>query len=125
MKKTIQRIAEVLAILSFTLIIILDFFPELGIGKWVGMAGFILAAFLATITRKKGASVFNSSKEELIFTIFIGLYLIGLLFLLSTLGGESQVGLEWTNPIVWVLYVAGVFLAFTKYRKSVRGEVGE
>lgn len=125
MKKTIQRIAEVLAVLSFTLIIIFDFFPELGIGRWVAMAGFILAAFLATITREKGASVFNSSKGELAFTIFIGLYLIGLLFLLSALGGESQVGLEWTNPIVWMLYVAGVFLAFTKYKKSIKEGLSE
>lgn len=118
MKKTIQRIAELLAILFFTLIIIVDFFPKLGVGMWIGMSGFILAVAIASITKKKGAGVFKSSKEELIFTIVIGLYLIGLLFLLSLLGGESQVGLGWTNPILWLLYVSGVFLAYSKYKKD-------
>lgn len=126
MKKMIHFISKVLIVVFFTLMVILDYFPTIGINMSIGTAGLIIFIVLAVITRQKGKPLFKSSKHELIFNVILGLYFFSLLLILRLLGGLSQSGIELTNPIVWVLYLFGLYISYRKYKKELHppGEAG-
>jgi hypothetical protein len=120
MNKRVNFISEVLAVCFFTLMVVIDFFPDIGINMSIGTIGIITFIVIVVITRQKGEPVFKSSKQELIFTVLSGIYLFSLLIILNLLGGVSQVGIELTNPILWGLYLIGVIGAYIKYKKGIR-----
>lgn len=86
----------------------------------IGIAAVVTFLILAVITRQKGEPVFNSAKQELIFTLISGLYIFLLIIILTLLGGVSQVGLGLTNPMLWGIYVIGIFVSYKKYKKELK-----
>ena len=120
MKKRINLISELLAAGFFTLMFVIDFFPNIGIPMNVVIIGVVICIVLALITRQKGEAVFRSSKQELMFTIFSGIYIFSILLILTLLGGSSQVGLSLTNTMLWAFYVIGVLFSYTKYKKELK-----
>lgn len=125
MKKRVNSISQILVLVFFTLMVVIDFFPNIGINMLIGTIGVVTFIVLAVITRQKGEPVFNSSKQELIFTLFSGIYIFSLLIILTLLGGVSQVGVGLTNPILWgLLYLLGVFVTYSKYKKEQKSKNG-
>ncbi|GAE27795.1 membrane protein [Halalkalibacter wakoensis JCM 9140] len=122
MKKRVHLLAHVLVVGFFTLMAIIDFFPTIGMSMSVGTFGFIATIGLAVMTREKGEPVFTSSKQEFRFTIFSGIYLFTLLLVLSLLGGVSQSGIGFYNPILWGLYLLGLLTSYAKYRKELKAQ---
>lgn len=120
MKKRVNFISEVLVVFFFTLLVVIDFFPDIGLNMSFGAIGVVTFIVLGVITHQKGEPVFKSSKQELIFTVFSGIYLFSLLIILSLLGGVSQVGIKLTNPIIWGLYLLGVIGTYIKYKKELK-----
>lgn len=100
MKKRVNSISQILVVLFFTLMVVIDFFPNIGINMSLCTIGVITFIILAVITRQKGEPVFNSSKQEFIFILYSGIYILSLLLILTLLGGVSQTGIGLTNPIV-------------------------
>ena len=120
MKNRVNYISQTLVAGFFTLIVVIDFFPDIGINISIGIMGVVTFIVLAFITRQNGEPVFKSSKQKLIFTFFSGIYIFSLLIILSLLGGVSQVGIEWTNPILWGLFLIEVLVSYTKYKKELK-----
>lgn len=120
MKNRVNYISQTLLTGFFTLIVVIDFFPEIGINFLIVIMGVVTCIALAFFTRQKGEPIFKSSKQKLIFSFFSGIYIFSLLIILSLLGGVSQVGIEWTNPILWGLYLIEVLVSYTKYKKELK-----
>ena len=120
MKKRISSISQILVVVFFTLMVVIDFFPNIGINKSIGTIGVVTFIALAVFTRQKGEPVFNSGKQEFIFTLFSGVYIFSILIILTLLGGVSQVGIGLTNPILWGLYLIGILVSYTKYKKELK-----
>ncbi|ADC52282.1 hypothetical protein BpOF4_21434 (plasmid) [Alkalihalophilus pseudofirmus OF4] len=120
MKKRVNFLSEAFAVVFFTLMVVIDFFPDIGINMSIGAIGVVTFILLAVITRHKGEPVFSSKKQELIFIVLSGIYFFSLLIILSLLGGVSQVGIGITNPILWGLYLIGVLTSYTKYKKELK-----
>ena len=120
MQRRVNSISEILVVVLFTLMVVIDFFPNIGINMSVGAIGVVTFIALAVITRQKGEPVFNSSKQELIFALFSGIYIFSLLIILTLLGGVSQVGIGLTNPILWGLPLLGVLVSYSKYKKQLK-----
>lgn len=118
MKKRIHFISQVLFVVFFTLTVVIDYFPHIGINKSIGITGIITFTVIVVLTRQKGEPVFKTSKSELIFAILSGMYFFSLILILSLLGGVSQVGIELDNPIIWGLYLLGVLSSYIKYRRE-------
>jgi hypothetical protein len=124
MKKRVNSISQILVVVFFTLMIVIDFFPNIGINKAIGIIGVVTFLALGVITRQKGERVFNSSKQEFIFTLFLGIYILSILVILTLLGGVSQVGIGLTNPLLWGLYLIGVLVSFNNYKKELKSRNG-
>ncbi|MEG0385602.1 MAG: hypothetical protein RR642_12695 [Solibacillus sp.] len=120
MKTRVNYISQTLVVGFFTLMVVIDFFPDKGINMSIVIMGGVTFIVLAFITRQIGKPVFKSSKQELIFTFFSGIYIFSLLIILSLLGGVSQAGIGLTNPIPWVIYLIGVLVSYTKYKKELK-----
>ncbi|WP_163969427.1 hypothetical protein [Oceanobacillus halotolerans] len=118
MKKRINFVSQSLAAGFFTLVIIIDFFPNLGINMLFGIAGFIIFVLLAAITHQKGEPLYRSSKQEFIFTVLSGIYLFSLLIILNLLGGNSQSAISLTHPILLVLYFSALLFSYIRYKKK-------
>lgn len=124
MKIRIKSISENLVVVFFTLMVVIDFFPNIGINRSIGIGGVVTFLILAVITRQKGEPVFNSAKQELIFTLIFGIYIFLLIIILTLLGGVSQVGLGLTNPMLWGIYVIGILVSYKKYKKELKSHKG-
>ena len=120
MKKRVDFLSQAFAMIFFTLMIIIDFFPQIGINMSVGVVGFGTFFLIIVIIRKKGEPVFSSNKQELIFIILFGIYFFSLLIILSLVGGVSQAGIGLTNPVLWGLYLIGVLASYTRYKKELK-----
>lgn len=116
----VNTISQALVVGFFTLIVVIDYFSDIGINISIGISGIFTFIVLAFITRQKGEPVFKSSKQKLIFTFLSGIYIFSLLIFLSLLGGVSQVGIEWNNPILWGLFLIEVLVLYTKYKKELK-----
>ncbi|GEL76066.1 hypothetical protein [Tenuibacillus multivorans] len=120
MKRKVNFISQVLAAGFLTLMIVIDFFPNIGIDMSIGVVGIVTFTALAGITHRKGEPVFKSSKQEFIFTFLSGIYFFSLLLILSLLGGVSQKGIVFTNPVLWVLFLFALIVSYTKYKKQLK-----
>jgi hypothetical protein len=118
MKKRIHFISQVLFVIFFTLTVVIDYFPHIGINKSIGITGIIIFTVMAVLTRQQGEPVFKTSKSEFKFAILSGMYFFSLILILSLLGGVSQVGIGLDNPIIWGLYLLGVLSFYIKYRRG-------
>ncbi|WP_096199963.1 hypothetical protein [Bacillus sp. FJAT-45350] len=126
MRKRVHFLSHVLAVGFFTLMVVIDFFPDIGINMSIGVGGVVTFIGLAVLTRQKGEPVFHSSRQELIYTVLSGIYFFSLLLLLSLLGGVSQNGIGLTNPVLWGLYLLGLLVSYNKYKKELQqGSNGE
>ena len=120
MKKRVSCISQILVVAFFTLMLVIDFFPNIGITSSIGTIGVIIFIALAVITRHKGEPEYKSSKQEFIFTLFGGIYIFSILLILTLLGGVSQAGIGLNNPILWGLYTLGLLVSYTKYKKELK-----
>ena len=120
MKTRVSCISQILVVAFFTLMLVIDFFPNIGITSSIGTIGVIIFIALAVITRHKGEPEYKSSKQEFIFTLFGGIYIFSLLLILTLLGGVSQAGIGLNNPILWGLYTLGLLVSYTKYKKELK-----
>ena len=120
LKKRVSCISQILVVVFFTLMVVIDFFPNIGIPKSTGTIGVIIFLALAMITRHKGEPAYKSSKQKFISNLLGGIYIFSILLILSLLGGVSQAGIGLNNPILWGLYIVGVLVSYTKYRKELK-----
>lgn len=119
MRRLVNWLSNIMAMIFFTLMVVIDYFPNIWFDMKFAITGAVLFLLISTFTRQKGSSLFKSSKQQLIFTILLGGYLFLLFQLLTSLGGVSRSGIGINDPIVWLVYIFSVFMVYRKYKREV------
>ena len=120
MKKWIVefKVLDVIFVLFFTGILVKDFFPNVltGISQSMLLLG-IVAVLIAVAIIKNYKE--PSDKESFYWQVCMTSYFIGIIILLTALGGKSNAGLNFTDPLLWfvlVIVLTGLFSRFKKIR---------
>ncbi|MFD1205456.1 MULTISPECIES: hypothetical protein [Sporosarcina] len=115
MKK--QSILYGVILFVFTLLIINDFFPKMSffniLPKWAMILCLVFLIVVAGITEK------YMDHPVHISGIFITLYLLSLIIVLTLLGGKSVVGITLKSPILWIVVLISIVEAKRSKEKRV------
>ena len=120
MTKIVIILSKVLVVVFFILMLILDFFPQIGIDAVIPLLGVILFSLLIVIISLKGdIPIFNfkNDKRNLISYIVIGACLLLLIATLTLIGGKSQSDIRLNDPIIWVIYLGSAIYFFKKTKR--------
>lgn len=106
-------------LISITLLMVYDFFPELNgfiqISKpvFIGLVLLILfSGFFLNRTNKE-----SSPKLDLIRQVILSSYLLVLIVTFTLLGGVSQVGISLSNPFLWIVLMITLYEYIKQYKK--------
>lgn len=104
---------------SFTVLLAYDFFPELSSVVAIPNAIFILILLTLIIVsiivgKAKGRTNKASLKWQLVTTLYI-IFLVGLF---TILGGESAVGISFTNRVFWVVFAVWLIDIIFRWRRE-------
>lgn len=113
------RILSGFILLSITLLLAYDFFPDLNgflqLSKplFIGLILFFLfSGFFINRFQKA-----PSPKSELLWQIILTSYLLLLITAFTLLGGVSQVGISLSNPVLWIVLLITFFDIAKQYKK--------
>lgn len=70
MKKRVNFISEVLVVFFLTLMVVIDFFPNIGIDMSIGVIGVVSFIILVLLLIKKGNQYLNQGKKNLLLQFF-------------------------------------------------------
>lgn len=101
-----------------------DYFPDIPFAKAVPLELLIvvmLGLFMVTVYRNRKKS--PDQKMTLQSQVFFLIYIVGLMALLTALGGESQVGIAFDRGIFWAaLAIAIMEISFQWRRMKQEGD---
>lgn len=110
-----------LILICFTLLLAYDYFPTLS--QMVPVPKILLiflipGLFLISriLNRKNSVDIKTALKEQVLFTFYV-LFLIGLF---TILGGESSVGISFSNGIFWLVLFISLIEMFMEWKKVNR-----
>lgn len=108
-----RRLFEIISIILITIILILDFIPNLffDFNGWLYWLMLIILCVFVTISSS------SSSHNELSQIIFSG-YLIILLVLLTIIFGKSKNGLSTSQGGFWIILALFIIQIFSYYKKK-------
>lgn len=108
-----RRLFEIISIILITIILILDFIPNLffDFNGWLYWLMLIILCVFVTISSS------SSSHNELCQIIFSG-YLIILLVLLTIIFGESKNGLSTSQGGFWIILALFIIQIYSYYKKK-------
>ncbi|SET93685.1 hypothetical protein SAMN05421676_11181 [Salinibacillus kushneri] len=105
----------IIAILLLTLLMILDFFPQLVFAGYVkGALFWVLLVALAVSIIISGR---NQKNHHFIESVLIFIYLIALILLLTGLGGESARGFSPDQSGFWVIIFIGIIEIYAQWKR--------
>ncbi|WP_025028397.1 hypothetical protein [Caldalkalibacillus mannanilyticus] len=98
-------------LIGFTILLINDYFPyfilsEVFPTKFTAYLMVVLVIFLLLLPmtwKKKNER--EELKETVRFNIFMMIYSVSILIILNLLGGTSQVGITYTNPVAVIVFL--------------------
>lgn len=106
-------------LISITLLMVYDFFPELNgfiqIPKPVFIGLVLLILFSGFFLNRNNSE--SSPKSDLIRQVILTSYLIILIVVFTLLGGISQVGISLSNPFLWIVLMITVYEHMKQYKK--------
>ncbi|MEK4024835.1 hypothetical protein [Sporosarcina sp. FSL W7-1283] len=112
-------IFSVFTLLSITMLLIYDFFPELNKFLRLSTPIFIglflmilLSGFYLNRIKNESSLPFN-----LAWQVTLTSYLFILIIVFILLGGDSQVGISLSNPVLWIVLMFTVVEDIRQYRK--------
>lgn len=112
---------EITLVIIYTLLFIYDYFPDFPLGDPLSagvLSGIIVGLILLSLFFKEYRNPTN--KDILIWELFIFIYTLFLIALLTVLGGKSSVGLSFDNGFFRVLVLVAVFEIYFRWRKVNR-----
>ncbi|NBI29002.1 hypothetical protein ERL59_08525 [Chengkuizengella sp. YPA3-1-1] len=106
---------RIIVTLYITILLIFDYFPVISleitkIFTWIFIAIIIVSIIFG---RKKVKDNIN----EVIIQIFINIYVIFLMGLLTILGGKSTLGISFDNGFFWIIFLLSFFDIFSQWKK--------
>ncbi|QHS22028.1 hypothetical protein GWK91_03295 [Virgibacillus sp. MSP4-1] len=122
MSKT-STISGIIALLLLTILIVLDFFPQWAFAEGMGDTMFwvLLIAMAISIVISGRHQKGHHFKESL----FIFIYLIGLILLLTALGGDSVRGFSPDQTGFWVIIFIGIIEVYAQWKRRSAGKHAE
>lgn len=114
-------LSKILVVIFFIFMLILDFFPQIGIDVAIPLIGVTLFSLLIVIIAlKRDVPIFNfkNDKRDLISYIVIGACLLLLIAILTLIGGRSQSDIRLNDPIIWFIYLGGAIYFFKKTKRK-------
>jgi len=109
---------DVVALISFTLLLIFDYFPNLSfaseIPKGVLLLLIILLFSFSILFRRY---LHPSSLEIFKWQVLSTIYLLFLMVLLTILGGKSTVGIAFDNVFLWIALLLIAYEMFSQWKK--------
>ncbi|WP_221568434.1 hypothetical protein [Alkalihalobacillus sp. TS-13] len=118
MQKQHIRTVQISMLALFSFLIVLDYFPDLPIIEAIprnvvifGIFGLILIALIFSV------SINQDDLSVLKWQMGMMLYLLGLIAVLTILGGESSVGLAFDNYALWVVVGISITDILNRWRK--------
>ncbi|WP_261133437.1 hypothetical protein [Bacillus sp. Marseille-Q3570] len=107
----------------FSILLVLDYFPDLpflsSIPKYVvlfGILGLILTGLIL------GVTIHQDDRSVLKWQIGMMFFLLGLIAVLTLLGGESSVGIAFDNYALWVVLGISSIEILNRWRKIKRSD---
>jgi|SRR5699024_1121497 len=113
--KILNTAVEIILIAILTVALYLDFFPEPYLPDWFSLI-FWSALILLIISIFLNKKLKITEKETNIFTSLLGLYIFILIIAFSLAGGNSSSGISLSNPIIWIIFIVGLFTDWKKLR---------
>lgn len=106
-------------LLSVTLLLAYDFFPEvngfLQLPKPLFIGLFLLTLFSGFFINQ--LQKVPSPKSDLLWQTILSSYLLLLIIVFTLLGGASQVGISLSNPVLWIVLLITFFDISKQYKK--------
>lgn|SRR5699024_6048524 len=113
--KILNTVVDVILVAILTIALYLDFFPRPYLPDWFSLI-FWSALLLLMISVFLNKMVKVTEKDSNNFTFFLGLYIFILIIVFSLTGGESSSGISLSNPIIWIIFIAGLFYDWRNLR---------
>ncbi|MGE7690131.1 hypothetical protein ACQKMI_13120 [Lysinibacillus sp. NPDC097214] len=110
-------------ILAFTLLFVLDYFPNIPLADSIPkgvLIALILGLFIFSLIFKKDRDINN--KEILQWQIFLTIYILLIMGILTILGGQSSSGIAFDNGVFWIVLLISLFDIYSQYKKFKRTE---
>ncbi|MGP4079941.1 hypothetical protein ACTWQL_08480 [Pseudalkalibacillus sp. R45] len=107
----------------FTLLLVIDYFPDLPLlnatPKYVVIFGILGVILIGLIL---GVTIHHDDRITLKWQIGMMFYLLGLIAVLTLLGGESSVGIAFDNYALWVVVGISSIEILNRWRKIKRSD---
>ena len=118
MKNKLNVLFQVLLLLSFLSILVIDHFEQLNIPLSIPLIAVIISIIANAMTADITKQIEPRTKffRNISFTV---IFIIAL-FVLDLLGGVSESGIGFNSPLVWVLVILSASFSFISYRKSLK-----
>lgn len=118
MKTKLNSLFQLLLLLSFLSILVIDHFEQIKIPLSVPLIVIIICIVANAMTADIAKQIEHRTKfiRNIGFTV---IFMITL-FVLDFLGGVSQSGIGFYSPLVWVLVVLSVVFSTITYKKTVK-----
>jgi L-asparagine transporter-like permease len=114
-----RKYLGVTVFIILTLLTVDDYFPKLIYFSYIPKSilfGLLLVTIIISIIMNYLQKEV-SAKVTLLWEITIILYLLALISILTLLGGTSQVGISFINPVLWSVLLICIFQLVREYKK--------
>lgn len=112
-------------LIPLTLLMVYDFFPKLNgflfLPKPMLIGLLLLIVSLGFFTKHFQKE--KSAQSSFWWNVSLVSYLLSLIVLFTLLGGNSQVGISLSNPVLWIVVALTVFEMRKEYKKAKVHEV--
>ncbi|MRH45099.1 hypothetical protein GH741_20875 [Aquibacillus halophilus] len=112
---------EIAVITCITLLLIGDYFSTFvlanGISKWI-----LLIVIVVLFTRSKRWNRKDNPTSGYKWHLFLILYTVLIIGILTLLGGKSQVGISFYNPFFWIIMGIAMLEMVYSARKKDKGD---
>lgn len=114
--RILYLVVDLILIGILTVAMFLDFFPQPYLPDWFSLI-FWSALLLLIISVFLSKRIKITQKKSNNFTFYLALYIFTLIIIFSLAGGKSSSGISLSNPIIWIIFIAG-FLKDWKKRRN-------
>lgn len=117
------KIFEIIIILSFTLLFVYDYFPNIPLADAIPksiLIALIVGLYLFSLLFKKYRV--KNNKEILKWKIFSTAYILFIMAFFTVLGGRSSTGMSLDNVFLWIVFLISVFEMSSQWKKVKQSE---
>lgn len=112
---------EIILVIIYTLLFIYDYFPNFPFEDTLSppvLSGVVVCLILFSLLFKGYCN--PTDQDKLKWEVFLFIYTLCLLSLLTILGGKSSIGISFDKGFFWILFTIALFEIFFRWKKVKR-----